>query len=39
MADFILIALSVALAAYYLIRLFKYIPATQQSKRSGGRSK
>jgi hypothetical protein len=33
MADLILIALSVALAAYYMIRLFKYIPAAQQRRR------
>jgi hypothetical protein len=39
MADLILIGLSVALAAYYVIRLFRYIPAMQQSKRYDGRSK
>jgi len=33
MADLILIAVSLALAAYYVIRLFKFIPAAQQSKR------
>jgi hypothetical protein len=39
MADLILIAVSVAVAAYYVIRLFKYIPAPQQSKRQDGRLK
>jgi hypothetical protein len=39
MADHILIALSVALAACYVIRIFRYFPATQQSKRQDGRLK
>ena len=33
MADLILIAVSLALAAYYVITLFKFIPAAQQSKK------
>jgi hypothetical protein len=39
MADVILIAVSLALAAYYVIRLFKFFPAAQQSKRGDGRLK
>ena len=39
MADLILIAVSLALAAYYVIRLFKFIPAAQQSKRRDRRLK
>jgi len=39
MTDLILIAISVALAAYYVIRLLKYIPAAQQSKTRDGRLK
>ena len=33
MADLVLIALSLALAAYYVIRLFKF-PAAQATRRS-----
>jgi hypothetical protein len=33
MADLILIAVSLALAAYYVIRLLKFIPAAQESRR------
>jgi len=36
MADLILIAVSLALAAYYVIRLFKLVPAAQESKRRDG---
>jgi hypothetical protein len=39
MADVILIAVSLALAAYYVIRLFKFFPAAQPAKRRDGRSK
>jgi len=33
MADLILIAVSVALAAFYVFRLFRLIPAAQRSRR------
>jgi hypothetical protein len=33
MADLILIAVSLTLAAYYVIRLFKFIPAARRSRR------
>jgi hypothetical protein len=33
MADVIVIAVSLALAAYYVFRLFRFIPAAQQSRR------
>jgi hypothetical protein len=33
MADLICIALSLALAAYYVIRIFKFVPATRRSRR------
>jgi len=33
MADLILIAVSLALAVYYVIRIFRFFPAAQQSKR------
>jgi hypothetical protein len=32
MGDLIVIAVSLALAAYYVVRLFKFIPAAQQSR-------
>jgi len=38
MADLILIAVSLVLAAYYVIRLLKFIPAAQQSKRRDRRT-
>jgi hypothetical protein len=33
MADLILIAVFLALAAYYVIRIFKFIPARNRSRR------
>jgi len=33
MADLILIAVSLALVAYYVIRIFRFFPAAEQAKR------
>jgi len=37
MADLIFIAVSLALAAYYVIRIFKFFPAAQESRRRSRR--
>jgi hypothetical protein len=38
MADLILVAVSLALAAYYVIRIFKFFPAAQPAKRRDRRT-